>query len=246
MTEIEDELETAGKGVENLSVAHINQTQYRVLSARNGDVTAYRVDIDEVSCDCKDMRMNTEGTEVCAHIAKALIHHTEHKSPKEWAMQDLSVSVGRANALIHDLRDATDYITTEIETSRTMAAKEEVEDGGEVDTPDEHSGDTPTAQEKAEELQEAFDNVVDDMVIETAGGMIFFKQGFNTPEEWPYPGYQTTFDAVTDPDPCLYVHDGSPEWADSPHDLHDMKPEKHMKNALDPDDVDDYLEHLAI
>jgi hypothetical protein len=246
MTDIEDELETIGKGVDNVSAAHVSGTEYRVLSARNGSVTAYTVDIDDLSCLCEDMNHNTGQHEVCAHLAKALLCHTEYKRPKDWATQDLSMVAERANSLIHDLRDAEDYLATEIETSATMAAKEEAENGDAPQTPDEHAGDTPTAQDKAQELQEAFDSVIEDMVVEVSGGMIFFKTGYNTPEDWPYPGFQSTFEAITSPDPCLFVHDGSPDWADSPHELYDLKPDEFMKNAVDPDDVDDYLESLAI
>jgi len=246
MTKIADELDTLGKSIDNLSVAHVAGTEYRVLSARNGSVTAYPVDIDTLSCPCEDNQMNTAQHEHCAHIAKALLVHDSHKEAKEWAAQDLSLVADRANTLVHDLRDATDWATTVIETEAAQEASKEAADGGEPDTPETTQTVDKEAESKADMLESAFDDHIDDMIVTVSDGIIFFKTGYETEEEWPYPGFDSTFDAITSPDCLEFVQ--SAEYGDSPneHRWYDSKPGEHFKNALLPETVPEYIQELSL
>jgi len=246
MTKIADELDTLDKSIDNLSAAHVSGTEYRILSARNGSLTAYKVDIDTLSCPCEDNQMNTAQHEHCAHIAKALLVHDSHKEAKEWAAQDLSLVADRANTLVHDLRDATDWATTVIETEAAQEASEEAADGGEPDTPETTQDVDPEAEQKASMLQNAFDDHIDDMEVTVSDGIIFFKTGYETPEEWPYPGFDSVFDAVTSPDCLEYVYDGENSEAPEPHRWYDSKPGEYYNNALLPETVPEYIQELSL
>jgi len=93
-------------------------------------------------------------------------------------------------------------------------------------------------------LQAAFDDVINDMQVQANSGLVWFQTGYKTPDEWPYPGIDETFRAVTDSDSCMYVHDGTDEWADSPHEHYDEKPGQYYKNALYPSDVVEYINEV--
>jgi len=246
MTKIADELDTLDKSIDNLSAAHVSGTEYRILSARNGSVTAYPVDIDTLSCPCKDNQMNTAQHEHCAHIAKALLVHDSHKEAKDWAAQDLAVVSERANSLIHDLRETTDWATTTIESEAVAAESEAVADGKEPETPDTAEQVDKEAENKAQMLESAFDDHIDDMIVTVSDGIIFFKTGYETEDEWPYPGFDSTFDAITSPDCLEFVQ--SAEYGESPneHRWHDSKPGEHFKNALLPETVPEYIQELSL
>lgn len=59
-------------GFDQLAAREVDGNQYRVLSWRNDSVTAHRVNIHALTCTCEDEAYNTEGHEICDHLAKAL------------------------------------------------------------------------------------------------------------------------------------------------------------------------------
>jgi hypothetical protein len=48
--------------------------EWRVLSRRNGSVTAHEVDVSDLTCTCEDMQFNKEDNQVCDHLAAALFY----------------------------------------------------------------------------------------------------------------------------------------------------------------------------
>jgi len=64
----------AVNGFGQLEPRQVTLHQWRVLSYRNGDLTAHEVHIQELTCSCEDMEFNCEGAEVCDHLAVALHH----------------------------------------------------------------------------------------------------------------------------------------------------------------------------
>jgi hypothetical protein len=157
-------------------------------------------------------------------------------------------------ALNFDLHERLTAIETAAEklqqlTVETGSGSDSV-DTGEDYSPDHASDDESdetdhdAAQEAADRLKEAFDEAVDDMRVQASGGAVFFQTGQDTPDDWPYPGGSETFKVLTGPDMVKYVHDGTADWADSPHELYDYKPGEWWKNALDPEDVDDYINQV--
>jgi hypothetical protein len=96
-------------------------------------------------------------------------------------------------------------------------------------------------QEAADRLQEAFDDVIDDMQVKAAAGKVWFQTGRDTPDDWPFPGTSDTFSAVTGPDMVEYVYEGD----DGPnHEWYDDKPGEWWKNAMKPSDVSAYIEEV--
>lgn len=109
-----------------LSAAHVGGSEYRILSTRNGTVTAYEVDIEEMACNCKDYAFNREGQEVCAHLAKALLVHTAHYSASEWAIRDIQTLTDRATQLTRHLQDTVEWVDTVVDSEAAHAASEDV------------------------------------------------------------------------------------------------------------------------
>jgi len=225
-------------------IAHIGGNEYRVLSTRNSSVTHYKVDVAEGTCACSDQEYNLSQHEACPHLTKALMVHSSHRDASEWALQDINVLRDRANNLTHELRETTDWVKTVMESEAAGAASESIQDGETTETPDGTTVETVSAAEAAEDLQAAFDDVLTDMQVEYNEGIVWFQTGRETEEEWPYPGGSEVFKVITSPDSVMYVHDGSDEWADSPHEHFDSKPGQYFKNALEPEDVEDYISEV--
>jgi hypothetical protein len=146
-----------------------------------------------------------------------------------------------AQNIRHEADRLAQAATTAEANAAASGGKETVEEANESVAPESEPVDTEAAENAAEQLQDAFDTAVDDMQVETGGGAVFFQTGRDTPDDWPYPGGSDTFDVLTDSDHVMYVHDGTADWADSPHKYYDDKPGEWFKNALDPEDVGDYI-----
>jgi len=73
----------------NLKPVQTGINQYQVLSSRNGDVTAHRVDLngDHPACSCKDEQYNREEPQVCAHVAQVMVTSDPLWSPEEMSMK---------------------------------------------------------------------------------------------------------------------------------------------------------------
>jgi hypothetical protein len=65
-------IQDAVNGWGQLKARQISIHEWRVLSWRNGAITAHSVDIDELSCSCMDMQTQKANAEICDHLAAAL------------------------------------------------------------------------------------------------------------------------------------------------------------------------------
>lgn len=74
-------------GFEQLEARQITIHEWRVLSYRNGDITAHEVDIKELTCDCMDLQMQKQDAQICDHIAVAL-HHAPRKLDVEQSLSE--------------------------------------------------------------------------------------------------------------------------------------------------------------
>jgi len=223
----------------NMSVRQTGINQFSVVNYRTG--TVHHVNVREITCDCDDMQYNkdSESEVVCKHIQKAV-----HQAP---------TSVEMDQAFLELVRDELDRLNTtsrrleQIASSMEAGAYASGDSSTSGDTPaDTSSGSSsgPDASTAADKLKTAFDDVVDDMQVQANDGYVWFQTGQDTPDDWPYPGGDETFKVITGPDMVSYVHDGSADWADGPHKLHDSKPGEWFKNALDADDVEDYISEV--
>jgi len=242
-TDIQSEINTVLPGsdpLDNLSVTHEGGTEYNVLSARNGDVTKYWVDTGpEPSCSCGDYEYNRTGdNEICAHLAAAVL--ADRMDPGELAVSELISVTGTISQSIRDAeraaeqaRDAADEIEGALVETRDAQAGGSVEDpdrNGHTDAQTDSGGDIA---EKAETLQNAFDDVIDGMDVEYANGAIWVNITPDAPEELPGPGSVSTFNALLrDPDQTQYAPDD------------ESAPGQYFKNRIDPDDVNEYISEV--
>jgi len=71
-TAVDGSIASETEWVENLYPRQTTIHEWRVLSRRNGSVTAHEVNIQDLTCTCEDMQFNLEGNQVCDHLAAAL------------------------------------------------------------------------------------------------------------------------------------------------------------------------------
>jgi len=209
--------------------------EWSVLSLKpDDDNTAYLVNTRELDCTCKDNEHNRENPEVCKHLAVALWAADRNIDTDElsrWSLQHELANAQEAVEKIQHLENWAEKVTSDVPAEEANESVEQTND----------AADSQAAAEAADRLQSAFDEVLDDMQVEHNDGLVWFQTGQDTPDDWPFPGGDQTFKVVTQPDSVMYVHDGSDDWADGPHKHYDSKPGQWWKNALDPDDVDDYI-----
>jgi hypothetical protein len=217
----------------NMSVRQVALNTFAVLNY--GEGTAYTCHVRDLTCECEDTEYNNgEGAgEVCKHLQKALF--------------EAPTNVEMDQAMLQLVRDELDRLNTssrrleQVATSMESAAYTDTTETAQSAAAGDASDSGPDASAQAERLQEAFDEVIDDMQVKAHAGKVWFQTGQDTPDDWPFPGGSQTFKVVTEPDCVAYVHDGSDDWADGPHDLYEDKPGEWWKNALEPDDVDQYI-----
>lgn len=228
----------------DLSIAWTGGSSYVVYSpSDDGESNAYRVELtpdDVPTCNCEHGEHNQSDTAACKHIREAVKAHKthpdlEHSTLQQWAgiIRDSSATLRDAEAALEGAQEAN-------------VAARETEAAAVQDAPDaavaEHEPDGQQAAEAAETLQEAFDEHLTDMQVQHHVGYVWFQTGKDTEEEWPYPGVDETFEAVTSPDCVEYVSEGGDGY--DAHELYDDKPGEWWKNALEPGDVEKYISEV--
>lgn len=247
---------------EQFSAAQTGPLHYTVLSTRSGQ-RAHRVNIQTVDCSCEDMTYNRGlkadsdgGREICDHIKFVLGIHPQLDASESAVYKSMGLMEDTASLhqRIEDQRDQLEKAIVQLRDAQ--AGLEASNNAGGESTADSDDSDTQTddsppggmtdedVARAAEDLQAAFDDVIDDMQVEHNDGLVWFQTGRDTPDDWPFPGGDSTFDVVTAPDMVMFVHDGSADWADGPHKHYESKPGEWFKNALDPDDVDEYISEV--
>lgn len=227
---IEDEISTLMPGkapLDNLSVRRTGLNKYRVLSARNGGVSYHEVSLgQEVSCTCEDFEYNTGG-EPCAHIVATHLD-AEDCDAGDIAMADVTQLMVESRRLAEMAQDA----------SVGAQSASGGSGGGETTTNENasegQSGGSVSAEDAANRLQSAYDDVVDDMGVQAYNGMVWVQTGKDTPETLPGPGNVEVFSAfLQGPDQVQY----------RPPDDNDT-PGEWWKNAIEPEDVDEYISEV--
>ena len=118
-----------------LEARQVGWHDYRVLSTRNGSVTAHQVEIDSRSCTCEDMHYNVEGQEICAHISKALLVHPSTMDQAAVAARDLEVVVSQARDVVRDMKDCLN-VERRVRSANAQAAVTDDGDDDGDDLPD--------------------------------------------------------------------------------------------------------------
>lgn len=238
-TDIRDEINTVLPGTEPLKGLHVEHEgglEYAVLSSRNGCVTHHYVTIgQEPSCTCGDFEYNrTDDREVCAHIAAAVL--SDQMEPDQLAVRELVDVTSTVTTAASEAREAADLArdaATEIDTGLTKVRDTEAEKAERNGHNGSETDDKPGAIEKAEELQNALDDVIDGMETEANAGKVWINITPDAPEELPGPGSVSTFNALLrDPDQTQYAPDDQ------------SAPGEYFKNRIDPDDVNEYISEV--
>lgn len=235
----------AVNGFSGLYPRHKGGHRYSVLSLRNDTNTRHWVTLgEEPSCTCGDYEYNTDGTEVCDHIATA-----EHSAPGRISVEENFVS--DLSGIVRDFTKATESAETAAKSVDTVLARlRDVEadvplhpsessptaskDTEEPDRPSVHDT-TPMVDppEAAEKLQEAYDRVTDDMKVELSGDLVWVKTGFDTPDTLDVMGSPETWPTlIKNADHVQYDPD------------HAKAPGEYFKNYIEPDAVEDYISEV--
>lgn len=231
---------------ESMTARHVGGHDYVVTNRASG--SANEVNLREMTCTCEDMEYNQHGEGACKHYFYA--HHASPKvrlSVEDGYTQDMARLLIQLRETVADAQDAA----AQFEGGLIAQRDAEADTAAQTDTTASQStqdesppGEDIDVQGAAERLQSAFDDVIDDMQVQAHEGFVWFQTGRDTPDDWPFPGGDETFNVVTGPDYVMYVHDGSADWADSPHKHYDKKPGEWWKNALAPEAVDEYIQEV--
>jgi len=126
-------------GYQDIKPRQVSPTEYRVLSLRNGENTAHRVDLEELSCSCEDMQYNRDDPSICAHLAVTLDQAPRKLDAGEYAVADLVKLVDRVQALSKEIRDIRD-MEAAVRDANAQAAAESPDEPESTDTVDDPVG----------------------------------------------------------------------------------------------------------
>lgn len=118
-TETRSENGTAARieDFEHLYPRQVTHTSYRVLNLKgDGTNTAYLVDLRDLTCDCPDYKMRREqsdGPELCKHLATALYQAETHISTEREAVRYLSRYVRDAHETLERMEESVDGDSTQ-------------------------------------------------------------------------------------------------------------------------------------
>ena len=128
ITAVGPELSERMNGFEDLDVSQGAYHEYRVLSTRNGTITAHEVNVVDLSCSCQDAQFNKQGNEVCAHLAKCLLSHSSSIEEDAIATRDMRIQLDRVAKIKRDLENIRDVERSVREANAQAAADTSGED----------------------------------------------------------------------------------------------------------------------
>lgn len=190
-----------------------------------------------------------DGPEVDAHdeynpaVHEAINRHhdspnLEHNIMLEWAgiIRDAENTLQTAEAALDGAKDA-EVAARSAEADAAQNAVDSSSNG--VESKTQHNN-NERAEEAAERLQSAFDDVIDDMQVTASSGVVWIKKGRDTPDTLPGPGNVDTWETfIKNPDQTEYVYESD----DGPnHELFSEKPGEYWKSVIRPSDVDEYID----
>ena len=223
-TDVQDTTESL-----HVALCDASDAEYWVGNPTNG--TAYTVRLNELqgdsdgkACSCPDSRYRQDPEEfgACKHVMAALREH-----PARPNMDRRFVDIAARE--LDYLRDAVQSLEQTATAKRADAAAESSDTGsGSNDGTGSVAAvkdDNVFAESEADKLQDAFNDAVNGMNVEAAGGKVWVNKTPNAPEY--------TFDAfLSGPDLMMY----DPDDPSAPGD--------YFKNYLEADDVDQYIEEV--
>lgn len=225
------ERESAGSDIADLEIAWRSGHKYHVWSERELQ-NAYLVNLagDVPTCNCEHGVHNRDSREACRHIKKAIAVLPSEPNIPANAYNDLVNVLQDVYRLRNELERLTTGVQADVQATQTGSGSA----GGST---------TADADAAADRLQDAYDDLIDDMQVMSSDGIVWVQTGKDTPEEWPYPGGDDTWTVLLkNPEKVQYVGEGGEEYDE--HKWYSKKPGQYWKNALDPEDVDAYIDEV--
>lgn len=225
-------------GFGQMSMERTGGCNYSVFSWRNGENTVHRVNTARLTCTCQDAAYNKDGQEVCDHVAYAVYNAPRDRDIGEEAFGNIVGILSEMNDYKNALeqrRNHLDHVEGMEPDTDTSAVTETAQKDADEDETSTAGIDSEAA---ADRLQEAYDDVVDDMQVQVGPtGALWVQTGMDTPDTLPGPGNVSPFDALLkDPEQVEYIHDD--------HAAVNDKPGEWWKNRIEPSDVDAYIEEV--
>jgi hypothetical protein len=166
-------IDDAVHGFGQLEARQVTIHEWRVLSYRNGGITAHEVNIDELTCTCMDMAMQKRDAQVCDHVAVAL-HH---------AKRQMDVQSALKHQMLQQMLELEEHVRAiERRAAGVSADAEQAKANGHSDTQSERSdtfdGD-PVDQMQAILESAGLDHTAFDVrVDESTGRLEVLKDGY--------------------------------------------------------------------
>jgi hypothetical protein len=151
---LEGELSTVMAGSDplgNLKALHMGGATYRVLSARNGSATLYRVNLGEPECNCPDFEYNQDGQDVCAHVVKAALAHPGQLDVETQAAWTLMSKADSLDDMMNRARDQVSQLEQSLVSMRDLEAGAEASAASADPEPDQSQPSSPEPDVNAEQ-----------------------------------------------------------------------------------------------
>lgn len=240
MNATDDGVTAPAQAIESYGQMRVRSTgfnQYVVLrftEASDLKNRVHEVDLngDQPTCTCGDHEYRRgETPEVCKHVAYALENGASRQADLgELAMHEYVRMMASVEEQLDRLEQSRDVSRAEAD------AQADGSDGrSSTSAADESVG--VTAEEAAETLREAYEGVIDDMNVKAHNDMVWVQTGKETPDTLDAPGNPDVFNVLLkNPAQVEYVHDD--------HDLDAERPGEWWKNAIQPKDIDAYIQEV--
>jgi hypothetical protein len=117
-------------GFDQLAARQVSIDNWRVLSWRNGSMTAHKVNTRGLTCTCDDQAYNKPGAEVCDHLAVALYQ----------SKQQLDVAEALREQMYDEMRDLDRAVSAIQQKATAVRASDQAgdyDDSSQADSDDE-------------------------------------------------------------------------------------------------------------
>jgi len=247
----QSETEAMSTEPDDLGGMHVrlkDENLYQVGNPSEG--TAYLVNMHNaehdgtMTCTCPDYRFRAQEGEhrACKHIQAVIRVSPSELTTDQLAFKQLVREYEILSDKVESVSQQLSSITSDVhehagtESRANYAGQQEsVPASDAAGSGEQMAGES--AQEAADKLQAAYDNVVNGMDVQASGGQVWVNKTPDAPDTLPGPGNVDVFEAfLSGPSQVQYVHDD--------HTLAGKRPGQWFKNVIDPSDVDQYISEV--
>jgi len=120
---------------QDLRVRRIGGHQYRVLSLAGGQVTAYLVDIKDLTCSCPDYEFRRDAPEICKHLAAAIEGAPKNPSLEREVFDNMVELWSEGREAVESIKDVRDVAQAQQDVNAAAAVSEASDQDGEEADP---------------------------------------------------------------------------------------------------------------